>query len=144
MRFKNLKSISISPEKWIRGTKVTYFIYVRTYTWESPTLRRLEVVWLDYFKRHTSVTQSSLIGLLLILRSVKSISTWKKKKNPKHIAYVHLKGLTEFLLFSTQYHTVSTVLSEYYTYNCIYQLFFFIYTHNILFIVNFQVSSSKK
>lgn len=104
------------------------------------------MVWLDYFKRHSSGTQSSLIWLLLILRPVKSISGWKKpQKNPKHIAYVHLKGMTELLLLSTQYHTVSTVFSEYYyTYNCIsLGLFFFIYTYNILFIVNFQVNNSK-
>lgn len=29
MRFKNLKSFSISPEKWIRETKVICFIYIR-------------------------------------------------------------------------------------------------------------------
>lgn len=110
MRFKNLKSFSISPEKQITGTKVTFNL-PKTYISECPILRRLEMVWLDYFKRHSSGTQSSLIWLLLILRSVKSISGWKKN-NHKHIAYVHLKGLTEFLLFSTQYHTVSIVLSR--------------------------------
>lgn len=141
MRLNNLKYFIISPEKWIRGTKVTFHLY-KMNIWESPILRRLKVVWLDYFKRHSSGTQSSLIWLLLILRSVKSISGWKKKQKnkPEHIAYVHLRCLIEFLLFSTQYHTVSIVLSEYYyTYNFIYQLglLFLSYIH-ILFIVNFR------